>query len=138
VDLAAIEPAYRQAMDEYRPKLQQILESYFTDNDVAAMIFPTTPFAAPELSDDDADIVINGTLVKHGFGAVINNTVHQSASGIPSLVVPTGLTSGGLPVGLSFDGPLGSDRKLLAIGQAFERVRGEFPLPDTTADSFVH
>jgi mandelamide amidase len=68
-------------------------------------------------------------LVKHGFGAVSNNTVHQSSAGIPSLVIPAGLTEDGLPVGLSFDGPPGSDRRLLAIGRAFERARGEFPRP---------
>jgi len=129
-DLEALEPHYRKAMDEYRPRLQRLLDEYFKAHDVAAMIFPTTPFPAPEeLSDDTADLVINGKLVKNGFGALINNTVHQSAAGIPSLVVPAGLTDDGLPVGLSFDGPLGSDRRLLAIGNAFERARGEFPLP---------
>ncbi len=129
VDLAALEPGYRKAMDEGRPQLQRILQAYFTDHDVAAMIFPTTPFPAPAVSDDTADVVVNGTRVKGGFTAVINNTVHQSAAGIPSLVVPAGLTDDGLPVGLSFDGPMGSDRQLLAIGQAFEQARGAFPLP---------
>ena len=85
--------------------------------------------AAPPLMEDTADLVINGELVNHGFGAVINNTVHQSAAGIPSLVIPVGLTEDGLPVGLSFDGPPGSDRRLLAIGKAFERLRCEFPRP---------
>jgi mandelamide amidase len=75
-------------------------------------------------------MVVNGTLVKRGFSAVINNTVHQSAAGIPSMVVPAGLSDEGLPVGLSFDGPMGSDRQLLAIGHAFEQVRGEFALPE--------
>jgi len=129
VDLAALEPQYRAALDEHRPRLQQILNDYFTDHDVAAMLFPTTPFPAPALAEDTADLVINGELVEHGLGAVINNTVHQSAAGIPSLVIPAGLTEDGLPVGISFDGPLGSDRRLLGIGRAFEGVRGEFPFP---------
>ena len=140
-DLAALEPAYRKAMDEYRPQLQHILQAYFTDHDVAAMIFPTTPFPAPELlgdtGDDIANMVVNGKLVKRGFSAVINNTVHQSASGIPSLVVPAGLSDEGLPVGLSFDGPLGSDRQLLAIGHAFEEVRAAFPLPGKASEFFT-
>jgi mandelamide amidase len=68
---------------------------------------------------------------------VINNTVHQSASGIPSLVVPAGLSDEGLPVGLSFDGPLGSDRQLLAIGHAFEEVRAAFPLPGKASEFFT-
>jgi len=126
-DLDALEPKYRKAIDQYRPQLQKILADYFVDHDVAAMIFPTTPFPAPALCEDTADLVINGELVKQGFSAVINNTVHQSAAGIPSLVIPAGLTDDGLPVGLSFDGPLGADRRLLAIGRAFERVRGAIP-----------
>jgi len=89
------------------------------------MLFPTTPFPAPAPAEDTADLVINGELVEHGLGAVINNTVHQSAAGIPSLVIPAGLTEDGLPVGISFDGPIGSDRRLLGIGRAFEGVRGE-------------
>jgi mandelamide amidase len=120
-------------MDEYRPELQRILSDYFTGHHVAAMIFPTTPFPAPELIDETAndyvDVIINGKVVQGGLAGVINNTVHQSAAGIPSLVVPAGLTDKGLPVGLSIDGPLGSDRLLLAIGKAFEGVRGPLPLP---------
>jgi mandelamide amidase len=141
-DLEALETAYRQAMDEYRPQLQRILHAYFTDHDVAAMVYPTTPFPAPALPNDTAndiaDVVINGKRVKGGFSAVINNTVHQSAAGIPSLVVPAGLTDDGLPVGLSFDGPLGSDRRLLAIGRAFEKVRGEFPLPENCGGNLIN
>jgi mandelamide amidase len=116
-------------MDEYRPQLQQILQSYFTEHDVAAMIFPTTPFTAPEITEDLADLIINGQVVKQGFSQMINNTLHQTVTGIPSMVVPAGLTDDGLPVGLSFDGPMGSDRQLIAIGNAFERARGEFARP---------
>jgi len=129
VNLTALESKYRKAMDEYRPQLQKLLADYFVEHDIAAMIFPTTPFPAPALAEDTADMVINGELIEHGFTHVINNTVHQSAAGIPSLVIPAGLTDDGLPVGLSFDGPLGADRRLLAIGRAFENVRGAFPSP---------
>lgn len=38
------------------------------------------------------------------------------------------LTSG-LPIGLEFDGPAGSDRKLLALGLAVEGVLGRLPAP---------
>jgi mandelamide amidase len=128
-DVDALKRRYDEAMAVHRPRLQQVLATYFTDHALDAIVFPTTPFPAPPLADDTADLMINGTLVKGGYGQMIQNTVHQSAAGIPSLTVPAGLTPDGLPVGISFDGPRGSDRRLLAIGHAFETARGPFPLP---------
>jgi len=128
-DLPKLERAWREALDVHRPRLQAMLAAYFADNRLDALIFPTTPFPALAVPHDVADVMINGEPVKLGFGYLIHNTVYQSASGIPSLTVPAGLTTDGLPVGISFDGPLGSDRRLLAIGAAFERVRGPFPAP---------
>ena len=129
VDLDALEAPYQKAMQEHRPRLQKMLNDYFDEHRVTAIVFPTTPFPAPDIDDDNADLVVNGELIKGGFSAVINNTVYQSAAGIPSLVVPAGLTDDGLPVGISFDGPDGSDQRLLAIGAAFEKIRGPFPVP---------
>jgi len=137
VDLATLEKAYRTAMEVYRPRLQKILQTYFEEHRLAAIVFPTTPFPAPELAEDTADLMINGRLVKQGFASLINNTVYQSAAGIPSLVVPAGLTVDGLPVGISFDGPSGSDQRLLGIGKAFEAIRGPFPLPPVTAQEVI-
>jgi mandelamide amidase len=76
-----------------------------------------------------SEVEINGELVKHGFGHSIDNTVYQTATGIPSLTLPAGLAPDHLPIGVGFDGPAGSDKQLLAIGRAFERVRGPFPQP---------
>jgi mandelamide amidase len=129
VDLERLEGAYRKAMREHRPRLQKLLSDYFERHRLDAIVFPTTPFPAPAIDDDNADLAINGEIIKGGFATVINNTVYQSAAGIPSLVVPAGLTADGLPVGISFDGPNGSDRRLLSIGAAFEKIRGPFPLP---------
>jgi mandelamide amidase len=39
------------------------------------------------------------------------------------------MTASGLPVGLELDGPLGEDRRLLAIGVAFEQLLGALPAP---------
>jgi Asp-tRNA(Asn)/Glu-tRNA(Gln) amidotransferase A subunit family amidase len=133
VNLDILEPQYRVAMNTYRPRLQKRLQEYFESNGLAAFIFPMTPFPAPAIDEDNADLEINGKVIKGGFAHVIDNTVYQSASGIPSLVVPAGLTSDGLPVGLGFDGPHGSDQNLLAIGRAFEIARGDMPAPGHSA-----
>jgi len=43
--------------------------------------------------------------------------------------MPAGMSRSGLPVGIELDGPLGSDRRLLAIGLAFEAVLGRLAAP---------
>jgi Asp-tRNA(Asn)/Glu-tRNA(Gln) amidotransferase A subunit family amidase len=40
-----------------------------------------------------------------------------------------GMKQEGLPVAIELDGPTGSDRRLLAIGVAFEQVLGSLPAP---------
>ncbi|MGA2842311.1 MAG: amidase, partial [Steroidobacteraceae bacterium] len=50
-------------------------------------------------------------------------------AGLPGLVLPAGLTPGGLPVALEFDGPAGSDRALLSVGMSLERALGALPAP---------
>ena len=63
----------------------------------------------------------------HRFGA---GTQHRRCNaGIPGLAMPAGMSRAGLPVGVELDGPLGSDRRLLAIGMAFEAVLGRVAAP---------
>jgi mandelamide amidase len=120
---------YEDAMKSLRPALQAAIQAYYDEHQVVAMVFPTSPFPATRLQGENPDMEINGKHVPEGFGHIIDHTVHQSAAGVPSLTLPGGLTSDGLPVGISFDGPLGTDRTLLAIARAFEAARGPFPPP---------
>jgi mandelamide amidase len=66
---------------------------------------------------------------KDTFGTCIRNTDPCTNAGIPSVSIPAGLTSGGLPVGMQIDGPLGSDSNLLAIGMGIEAVWGSVKAP---------
>lgn len=129
--LAKLEGPYREALEVLRPKLRQQLVGCFHDHRLDALVYPTTPFPAVDVPDEMASVLVNGEPVS--FGHIIHNSVYQSAAGIPSLTVPAGLTSDGLPVGLGLDGPEGSDRHLLAIGLAFEVLRDPFPLPPVAA-----
>ncbi len=63
------------------------------------------------------------------FMTFIRNTDPASNAGLPGLSMPAGLTEGGLPVGMEFDGPEGSDGDILAIGRAVEALEAPAPGP---------
>lgn len=122
---------YDAAVAEYRPRLQALYADYFAANQVDAMLFPTTPAPAVpiDLQAGSGKFSINGGPLVDVFGTFIRNTDPGSNAGIPGLALPAGLTPAGLPVGIELDGPVGSDRRLLAIGLAFEQVLGPLPPP---------
>ena len=94
------------------------------------MMFPTTiATAAPlDTAAGSGKFLLDGKLVDT-FQTFIRNTDPGSNAGIPGLALPAGMTRLGLPVGIELDGPLGTDRRLLAIGLAFEAVLGRLPAP---------
>jgi len=118
---------YDEAIKVHRPMLQKAYAGYFARHKVAAIAFPTTPLAAAPIGDDQ-ETELEGKKVPT-FPTFIRNTDPGSNAGIPGLSVPAGLTRAGLPVGLELDGPVGSDRKLLAIGLALEKLLGPLPAP---------
>jgi indoleacetamide hydrolase len=124
--------AYEAAVNTYRPQLQKLYADYFEQQKVAAVLFPTTPLPARAINkegDTGKDTVeLNGKQVPT-FQTYIRNTDPGSNAGIPGLSLPVGLTNSGLPVGLELDGPVNSDRRLLAIGLSMERLFGRLPPP---------
>jgi mandelamide amidase len=61
--------------------------------------------------------------------AMGRNLGQGSCAGMPCLVLPAGLTSTGLPIGLEFDALPGRDRDLLALGLSLEQAFGAIPAP---------
>jgi indoleacetamide hydrolase len=119
VDAKAI---YDNAIRTARPALQALYESTFAGNRLDAIAFPTTPRVAIA-SDPDSSSLEN-------FGLFIQNTDPGSNAGIPGIQIPIALgASSRLPIGLELDGPAGSDRRLLAIGMALEKLFGRLPPP---------
>ncbi len=115
------EASYRQALNEARPRLQRLYAAYFTRHAVDAVVFPSTPLPARPIRGNDETVPLNGQRVPT-FQTYIRNTDPGSNAGIPGLTVPIGRNDDGMPVGLAIDGPAGSDRRLLSIGQALERA----------------
>jgi mandelamide amidase len=64
------------------------------------------------------------------FVLYIQNTDPGSNAGIPGIQIPIALgATSKLPVGMELDGPAGSDRRLLSIGLALEKLLGKIPPP---------
>jgi mandelamide amidase len=119
--------AYGLARDRALPALHGLFGDYFARHGVAALVFPATMVPAPRIGDEDL-LSVNGRPLSFTT-AISRNIDPGSTSGLPGLVLPAGLSAGGLPVSLEFDAPAGSDRQLLALGASLERVLGRLPPP---------
>ena len=112
-----------------RQQQRQAWHDYFTEYD--AFLAPIMPVAAfphdNERSIPERTIDIDGTTTSAidliawagTFGAVL----------LPSLVIPAGQTSSGLPVGIQIIGPYLRDRRLLQIAQCIDAVGPGFQRP---------
>ena len=121
------EAAYRAAREIHLPKLRELFRAQFAASGAAALVFPTT-MVPPVPIGEDVEVEIRGRKVPFAT-AIARNIGPGSTAGLPGLVLPAGLTSGGLPVTLEFDGPAGSDRALLGLGLVLERTLGRIPAP---------
>ncbi len=119
--------AYEIAIKQGRPAFQAMYRNYFRDNNVTAIVFPTTLLPARPIGDDD-NVELNGQRVPT-FGTYLHNTRPMTTTGIPGLSLPIGRTASGLPVGLELDAPSGEDRKLLSLGSAIEKLFERLPAP---------
>ena len=117
LDVTGVEYALaRRTQVEWRHKLEHLFES------IDALVLPATPMPAMLIDESDPLLLSRSNLTR--FTRMFNLTGH------PSLVLPCGQTDNGLPIGLQLVGPLWQDAKLLQVADAYERVRGEFRIPD--------
>jgi len=121
------EPVYAAARDRHLPALRRLYQDYFARAQVTAMVFPTTLVAAPKIGEEDR--LAAGDRSLPFDVAVARNIAPGSTAGLPGLVLPAGLTRGGLPVSIEFDAPAGQDRALLALGLNLELALGALPAP---------
>jgi mandelamide amidase len=122
---------YDAALKQWRPRLQQYVAATFADERLDALLFPTTRLVAVPIDDvnGSSTVSIDGAASIDTMDAFLRNTDPASTSGIPGLSLAAGMSASGLPVGLELDGPLGDDRRLLAIGVAVEQLLGAPPAP---------
>ena len=107
---------YQQALHELAHSRAEIAHVF---EDIDILIMPTTPIAAPRISDlmKDQDLLRPAELV------MLRNTRPPNVWGLPAISVPCGVTSAGLPIGLQLVGPPGGDAQVLAIARHYESQR---------------
>ncbi len=91
-----------------------------TVNDVFAevdlLITPTTP--VPPITIEEAS-----NMSPNPAGEVwLRNTRPFNAYGLPTISIPSGFTSAGLPIGLQIAGPRFGEGRVLAFAHAFEQA----------------
>ena len=95
------EQAYQDAIQKYRPALQETWRNYFREHRVHAVISPVVRMPAPRsprsLTSPGFDVEINGTVVPARV-AFARNIAPSSSAGLPSVVLPAGMTSGLPPI----------------------------------------
>ncbi|WP_246089457.1 indoleacetamide hydrolase [Paraburkholderia guartelaensis] len=124
--------AYPDAVKVHRPQMRALFDAYFASNRIDAIFAPMTPLPAVPIdpANGSSTVSVNGGPKVNEFGTFIRNADPGSITGIPGVTVPAGRTGAGLPVGLALDGPVGSDKTLLSIGMAIEKLLGVLPAPN--------
>jgi mandelamide amidase len=116
-----------EAVARTQVELRGVLDRFFADQALEALMFPPTPTPAP-LQGDRGVVEIRGVQVPIIVARGSNPAV-GSVGGLPSLVLPAGITTDGLPVGVEFAGVRGSDRRLLSMGLCLESILGSIAAP---------
>lgn len=118
--------AYQVALQVYRPRLQALYTDCFRQNGIEALCYPATPITASVIGQQSVMLQSSEVPV---LTAYARNGMPAAVAGLPALVVPAGLSSSYLPVGLEFGGPIGSDSSLLSIGLAVEKSLPQIQAP---------
>ncbi|MGH8143804.1 MAG: amidase family protein, partial [Steroidobacteraceae bacterium] len=123
---AVSEENYRRLRQTQRRMKAEAI-AFFRANRIDALAF--APSLTPAFAQGGASTLeINGrpgsTSTSIGRQVAIG-----SCASLSCLVLPAGMTAGGLPVGLEFDALPGADRRLLSLGLSLESTLGSIPPP---------
>jgi amidase len=131
------DPVYLAAKNEGVAALKSSLQAVFAKDHLDAIIYPTAnrpaalikPAAAP--AGDAAGAVAGGAATVAARGGQ-SSALFADESGSPEIIVPAGMTRGGLPVTISFFGQPYTEPKLLGYAYDFEQATHARVLPKNT------
>ncbi len=118
--------AYLRAL-ETREKFMESFRGVLAENELDALVVPTTPITAPRLGED-AVTLKGATHPTRGLLLRLNRPANLA--GVPAMSVPCGLTKNGLPVGLQLIAGWTEEPLLLEIAREFERECSFTARPD--------
>lgn len=120
-DIAAAEAdVYAAAVASDLPALRAAYAKLFADHALDAISMPTVPVPPPLIGEDammQTDLGPRPT-----FPTVTAHTALATLTGAPSLAIPAGFDSNGLPVSLMIEALPAQDRLLLTLGQRIETI----------------
>jgi aspartyl-tRNA(Asn)/glutamyl-tRNA(Gln) amidotransferase subunit A len=108
--------SYLEAMRWRGPALAAYLAA---TSGVDAVLAPVAPIAAPTIAESD---VGNSPDAEAVIQRLTRFTRPVNYLGLPSLSIPSGFTTAGLPVGMQLIGRSFDEAMLLRIGAAFQRA----------------
>lgn len=117
-----------ESMLAMRQEIREEIRNYFERQGITALAFPPIMIPPPRIGEEAA-VSISGETVPL-YITMARNTALGSCASMASLVLPAGVTSNGLPVGLEFDALEGNDRTLLSLGLSLEKALGSIPAPN--------
>lgn len=119
------EAVYRAAIEEHLPQLRAAFDTALADID--ALIYPTSVAPPPPVGCGETIDVDGVTLPT--FVAFTLTTRPDSMAGQPTIALPMGTTTQGLPLGLQLCGGRGEDRGLLSLAAAIAPLLPPRPIP---------
>jgi len=102
----------RQQLDRTRRNIGRVFRM------VDAIVTPTSPIVSPAIAEFGRDR--NGSV--DFLFQNIRNTSPFNVYGWPTISIPCGFTTSGLPIGLQISGPMGADALVLQIANAYEQA----------------
>lgn len=113
--------AYGQMLGR-REELRSAWDDLFAGAGIDALLRPTVPITATPIGDDSVTTAFGEEVPT--FATCIRNTSPGSLAGQPSVTLPGGIGSAGLPVGISLDGARDDDDRLLAVASVLDELIG--------------
>jgi amidase len=122
------DPVYLAARNEGFAALKAGIDAIFAKYQLDAIVYPTSNRPAPLIKASGEPSGSAGA----GAGGGESASIFADMAGLPDLIVPAGMTNGGLPVTISFLGQAYSEPHLLSYGYDFEQATRARRLPKNT------